>query len=198
VQFVRPFLKPYSRSSLNFSSHVKQLPLDVFESSEQPELKQCQIHAVGRACHTLKSAAITTGVATLECVCVCGLILSCWRHVGCFHRWAHCSLFQHLLVLHVSLRVDCHTFDHVLLVYSAFVIPENCDHAFSSRRRSLGFFSFWEKWGDEVTGFSVTGCSAVPSSHPLGQCSTENEQPHFRSKRVIADMLPLLLFLFCT
>lgn len=87
---------------------------------------------------------------------------------------------------------SCHTFDPVLLVYSAFVIPENCDHAFSSRRWSLGFISFLGKLGDEVTGFSVWGCSAAPRSHLLEQCSTEN-QPHFHSKRVIASCLAVII-----
>ena len=35
------------------------------ESSKQPEVRKCQIRAVGSACHNLKSDAVSSEVATL-------------------------------------------------------------------------------------------------------------------------------------
>jgi hypothetical protein len=39
-----------------------------------------------------------------------------------------------------SLRVDFHTFHHVLLMADATVVPEKSEHAFSSGRLSLYVF----------------------------------------------------------
>jgi hypothetical protein len=49
-------------------------------------------------------------------------------------------LFQPRQGHHVSLGVDFHIFDHVLLVNVASVVPENGKHAFSSLWLSLEHF----------------------------------------------------------
>jgi hypothetical protein len=53
-------------------------------------------------------------------------------------------------------------------VNDASVVPENYEHAFSSRRLSLGFFSFWEKWATDiqVTGFSILGRNDASNFRP--------------------------------
>ena len=50
------------------------------------------------------------------------------------------SLFQPLLGLHVSLVVDCCTFDHVLLVYDAFKYQKTGSVHFPAEGRVLDFF----------------------------------------------------------
>ena len=40
------------------------------------------------------------------------------------------------------------------------------------------------------------GSGVAPNFHHVSHCCTENHYAHFRSKRLIIDMLPMLLSLF--
>jgi hypothetical protein len=94
-------------------------------------------------------------------------------------------------------------------VNDASVVLENGEHAFCSGRLSLDFFFFdfficfylfiffnfilWEKWDDgiQVTCFSFPDGSDAPIFCHLEQCCIENHYPHFCSRQVMVNMLPV-------
>ena len=107
------------------------------------------------------------------------------------------SFFQSLWGLHVILRVDFHTFDHVLLVNDASVVPENGEHHFPAEGWVLNFYFLGEVgWQNSSDWLFNSGHSDAPNSCPLRQCCTENHYSRFCSQQVIANMLSALLSSF--
>ena len=71
VKFFRLCWKPFCCSILNFFIACETIAFGMFlGSSEWPQVRQCQIQAIGRAWNNLKSDVITTEVATLIVWCL--------------------------------------------------------------------------------------------------------------------------------
>jgi hypothetical protein len=80
---------------------------------------------------------ITTEVAAL----VWGLASPCWRTIGFSPSMNAIDMwFQPLLGFHVSLRLDFHISDNVLIANDASVVPRNSQHAFYTWMLNLKFF----------------------------------------------------------
>jgi hypothetical protein len=74
-------------------------------------------------------------------------------------------------------------------------------NTFSSRRLSLEFFSFWEKWGDDiqVTGFLTASHTDTPNTlSPVITLYRKSSSLLLKqeSKQAITDWFPVLLSLF--
>lgn len=160
------------------------------ESSEQPEVRQHQIRAVGRVWNNFKSDAF----------CCCWNGSTSVGSVSMKHRFPPPHV-HNLFVVSASLESSHKSWSWFLHLWpcNPLCSPRTLEHALSSGRLVLGFFYFWEEWGDdiEMTGFSNPGCSCAPNTHPPWHCCTKDHYCDFYSERVIADILTVLLSSFC-
>jgi len=145
LEFFRIFSKPFSHSSLNFFSHM----YNEFLQDVSWELQTTRSQ-------TVPNSDCKDGMEQLKIQCYLSPLM--WQHHWVVWRYhveeaSHFLSWQMQLICSFNLfrvfmlsELHFHTSDPARLVNNVSVVPENCEHAFSSRMLSLELFLLGEVW----------------------------------------------------
>ena len=173
LEFFRIFSKPFSHSSLNFSSQM----YNEFLQDVSWELQTTRSQ-------TVPNSDCKEGMEQLKIQCYLSPLM--WQHHWVVWRYhveeaSHFLSWQMQLICSFNLfrvfmlsELHFHTSDPARLVNNVSVVPKTVSMHFPAECWALNFF-FWEKCDDNVqlTGFVIPGHSDAPNLCPLWQCSTE-------------------------